>query len=97
MMRAIIGWRIFPPVAFRETERALRRAGVERDDDERLSQVYGADRMVDRRDSEQYRYRSESVVDRDEDLEDSYDREDDRSDWERDEQPAEGGWFSSWF
>jgi len=86
-----------PTKGVKSTERELRKAGVERDDDERLSQVYGAQRIVDNRDSEQYRYRSEPVVDQGEDLEDTYDREDDRSDCERDEQPAEGGWFSSWF
>ena len=40
--------------------------------------------LVERRDSKQYRYRSEKVVDKKEDLEDSHDREGDRSDYEPD-------------
>jgi hypothetical protein len=89
------------------TTKALYDAGVERDNDEHLSSVYGASRIVDSRDSNQHRYRSESVVDRAEDLEDSYDREnddsdreEDRSDWEdngdREESEQPASWFSWW-
>ncbi|MBE9157012.1 hypothetical protein IQ265_09265 [Nodosilinea sp. LEGE 06152] len=65
-----------PTKGVKETEKALRDAGVERDDDERLVNTYQASRIVDSRDSNQHRYRSERVVDEAEDLEDSYDRED---------------------
>ncbi|NMF84658.1 hypothetical protein [Nodosilinea sp. P-1105] len=91
------------------TTKALRDAGVEQDNDERLSNAFGAKRIVDNRDPNQHRYRSARVIDEREDLEDSYDREnddcdreEDRSDWEdngdleESEQPAEGGWFSWW-
>lgn len=97
-----------PRKGVEETERALREAGVERDTDDRLLNVYRPDLVVKKRDSQQYRYRSERVVDEGEDLEDSYDQEndasdleDDRSDWEDDrsdfeesEQPT--SWFSWW-
>jgi len=91
------------------TTKALRDVGVEQDNDERLSSAFGAKRIVDNRDPNQHRYRSARVIDEREDLEDSYDREnddcdreEDRSDWEdngdleESEQPAEGGWFSWW-
>lgn len=90
-----------------ETERTLREAGIERDIDEQLLNTYQSYRIVDRRDSKQHRYRSEQVVDEQEDLEDSHDQENDTSDWEEDrsdwedngdfeasEQPA--SWFSWW-
>jgi hypothetical protein len=98
-----------PAEGVQETERALRDAGVEEDNDDLVSKIFGASRIADRRDSEEYRYRSARVVDEDEDLEDShdqendtsdyedfFDREDDTSDFEESEQPAEGGWFSWW-
>ncbi|MEA5449676.1 hypothetical protein VB780_13910 [Leptolyngbya sp. CCNP1308] len=96
-----------PTSGVKETEKALRDAGVERDDDERLVNTYQPRRIVDSRDSKQHRYRSERVVDEAEDLEDSYDREDvsdmeddpseredDTSDFEESEQPAT--WRSWW-
>ena len=73
-----------------ETEKSLRNAGVVRDDDEeRVSRRYDAARVVEKRDSDQYRYRSERITDEDEDSEDTYDREEDRSDLEpdNDEEP----------
>ncbi len=95
-----------PTQGVRETEKALRDAGVDRDDDERLVNTYQPKRIVDSRDSKQHRYRSERVVDKGEDLEDSYDREDvsdleddpsdredDTSDFEESEQPATWRWW----
>ena len=69
--------------------------------------IYGASRIVDSRDPNQHRYRSEPVVDKREDLEDTYDREnddsdreEDRSDWEdngdREESEQPASWFSWW-
>ena len=49
-----------------------------------LRDSYACSTPVERRDSKQYRYRSEKVVDTKEDLEDSHDREGDRSDYEPD-------------
>jgi hypothetical protein len=82
-----------PTEGVKETERALRDAGVEEDRDETLSKIYAGDRILDNRDSDQYRSRSARVVDEGEDLEAE---QDDDSTTERDEQPAEGGWFSWW-
>ena len=83
-----------PTKGVKETEKALRNAEVEKDNDERLGDVFGASRVVDSRDSEQHRYRSERVVDETEDLEDSHDRENDTSDEERSEQaPSWLSWF----
>ena len=95
-----------PTEGVKETEKALRDAGVARDDDERLVNTYQPSRIVDSRDSKQHRYRSERVVDEGEDLEDSHDREnddsdreEDRSDWEdngdreESEQPATWRWW----
>lgn len=73
-----------PTKGVKETEKALRDAGVERDNDERLLSTYQPSRIVDSRDSEQQRYRSERVVNEGEDLEDTYDRENDTSDREED-------------
>lgn len=67
-----------PTSGVKDTEKALRQAGLGRDTDEQLTQVYRADLMIDSRDSHQHRYRSARVVDEDEDLEDNGDREDDR-------------------
>lgn len=80
-----------PNDGVKETEKALRDAGVEQDKDDRLLNVFRANRVVDNRDSDQYRYRSEPVVDENEDLEAE---QDDDSITERNEQAAEGGWFS---
>ena len=79
-----------PSDGVEETEKSLRNAGVVRDDDEeRVSRRYDAARVVEKRDSDQYRYRSERITDEDEDSEDTYDREEDRSDLEpdNDEEP----------
>lgn len=95
-----------PTTGVKATEKALRDAGVEGDNDERLLNTYQPSRIVDSRDPDQYRYRSERVVDEGEDLEDSYDREDvsdmeddlseredDTSDFEESEQPATWRWW----
>lgn len=58
-----------------ETKRALRKAGVERDDDENLSTRQDAVRRADNRDSSEYRCCSARIIDEREDLEDSYDSE----------------------
>ena len=72
-----------PTKGVKDTEKALQDAGAVRDEDEtKLSRRYDAARVVERRDSNQYRYRSERVVDEDEDLEDTHDREEDKSDYE---------------
>lgn len=68
-------------------------AGVERDRDESYhSNSMRGRETVDSRDSHQYRTYSNRVVDEQEDDEDSYDRENDRSDYERNEQEAERWW-----
>ena len=96
-----------PTSGVQETEKALREAGVEKDNDESLVNVFGASRVVDSRDSGQHRYRSERVVDEGEDLEDSHDREndtsdreEDRADWEdngdHEESEQSPSWFSWW-
>jgi hypothetical protein len=90
-----------PSQGVQETEKALRDAGVQQDTDEQLLNTYQPSRIVDSRDPKQHRYRSAPVVDQGEDLEDTYDqendqsdREEDRSDWEdngdfeESEQPA---------
>lgn len=72
-----------PTKGVKETEDSLRKAGAVRDDDEeRVSRRFDAARVVEKRDPKQYRYRSERVVDEDEDLEDNNDREQDKSDYE---------------
>lgn len=74
-----------PTKGVKETEQSLKEAGAVRDEDEqKVSRRFDAARVVDKRDSNQYRYRSERVVDEKEDLEDNHDREDDRSDLEPD-------------
>jgi hypothetical protein len=74
-----------PTKGVKETEQSLKDAGAVKDDDEKkVSRRYDAARVVERRDSGQYRYRSARVVNEDEDLEDSHDREGDRSDYEPD-------------
>ena len=73
-----------PTKGVAETEKSLRDAGVVRDDDDRLLRRYDAARVVDNRDSKQYKYRSDRVVDEDEDREDNHDREEDLSDLEPD-------------
>jgi hypothetical protein len=82
-----------PTDGVKETERALRDAGVKEDNDDLISKIFGASRIADKRDSEESRYRSDRVVDEEEDLEAE---QDDDSLTERDEQPAEGGWLSWW-
>jgi hypothetical protein len=88
-----------PTRGVKATEKALRDAGVERDTDERLLNIYQPSRIVDSRDPKQYRYRAERVVDEGEDLEDSHDQENDQSDWEDNgdveasEHPATWGWW----
>ena len=72
-----------PTKGVKDTEQSLKNAGAVRDDDEeRVSRRYDAARVVEKRDSMQYRYRSERVVDEEEDLEDNNDREEDKSDYE---------------
>jgi hypothetical protein len=66
-----------PTSGVKETEKALRKAGLRRDIDEHLTQVYRADRIIEQRDPSQYRYHSDRVIDEDEDLEDNGDLEDD--------------------
>ncbi|MEO0644814.1 MAG: hypothetical protein AAFZ17_01460 [Cyanobacteria bacterium J06650_10] len=78
-----------PTKGVEETEKSLKDAGAVPDRDESLLRRYNAKRVVDNRDSEEYRYRSARVVDEDEDLEDSGDREEDRSDFEPDSDDAE--------
>lgn len=68
-----------------KTERALRDADVERDKDDQLSRQYNAAEKAESRDKEQYRYRSEPVVNSKEDLEAEVD---DDSILERNEQPS---------
>ena len=74
-----------PTSGVKETEQALRNAGLEQDRDDTLIRRYDASDVVSRRDPNQHRYRSERVVDEAEDLEDSYDRENDTSDYEPDD------------
>lgn len=71
-----------PTGGVRDTEKSLKDAGAVPDRDEDLRRRYDAARIVDSRDSEEYRYRSARIVDEEEDEEDSYDREEDRSDEE---------------
>ena len=92
-----------PTSGVKDTEKALRDAGVERDKDDQLVNTYQPSRIVDSRDSKQHRYRSERVVDEGEDLEDSYDREndtsdreEDRSDWEDNGDQEESEQPASW-
>lgn len=74
-----------PTKGVKETEQSLKEAGAVRDEDaQKVSRRFDAARVVDKRDSKQYRYRSERVVDEKEDLEDNYDREEDKSDLEPD-------------
>ncbi len=73
-----------PTEGVKETEKALRSAGVQRDNDEQFLNTYQPQRIVNSRDSRQHRFRSERVVNEAEDFEDSYDQENDRSDWEED-------------
>lgn len=73
--------------------RIMRDEGIDRDRDDHLSRQRGADEKWDRRDHDQHRYHMDRVVDASEDLEAEVD---DDSVEERDEQPAEGGWFSWW-
>lgn len=71
-----------PTEGVTETEKSLKKAGAVPDKDEDLRKRYDAARVVDNRDSEEYRYRSARAVDEEEDTEDTYDREEDRSDEE---------------
>lgn len=73
-----------PSKSVRDTEKALRDAGVSRDKDEQLSERLNPAAKFDKRNHEEYRYQTEKVVDPNEDLEDSHDRENDRSDYEPD-------------
>lgn len=84
-----------PTKAVKETKKALRDAGCDLDRDEEAARNNRewAKRNFDRRDHDQYRCRSVRIVDETEDLEDSYDREDDRSDDERSEQPSCLRWW----
>lgn len=72
-----------------ETERSLLDAGAIRDKDDKLQKLYNAAQMAEQRDPNQYRFRSERVIDEGEDLENSHDAEEDQSDSEHSEQPAE--------
>lgn len=81
-----------PTKGVKATEKALRDAGVERDKDDQLVNRYDAKKVVDRRDPDQHRYRSERVVDEQADLESSHDAENDTSDNERSEQPTRPWW-----
>lgn len=69
-----------------EARKIMRQGKVELDRDEQLSREFGGRRQIERRDPNQHRYRMERVVDEGEDLEDSYDQENDTSDEERSEQ-----------
>ncbi|NEP15443.1 MAG: hypothetical protein F6J97_00900 [Leptolyngbya sp. SIO4C1] len=81
-----------PTKGVKETEKSLRAAGVERGDDEKLMRMYNAAEKVDQRDSSQYRFHSDRVIDEKEDLEDTFDREEDDSDSEHSEQSAWRFW-----
>lgn len=81
-----------PTSGVQDAEKALRKAGLESDRDDYVSRRHDAEEILASRDSAQWRYRSEPVVDESEDLEDTYDRENDTSDYERSEQPAWRWW-----
>ena len=78
-----------PTTGISETEKSLLDAGAVRDKDEKLQKLYNAAQIAEQRDPKQYRFRSERVVDEGEDLENTHDAEEDQSDTERSEQPAE--------
>lgn len=84
-----------PTNQVRNIEKELRNAGCERDNDEE-QRFYrnnsDMQRYVDERDHDKYRFRSERIINESEDLEDSYDRENDDSDREPNEQPAWRWW-----
>lgn len=58
-----------------ETKRALRKAGVERDDDEKLVRKHGIENHSGSRDASQYRCHSARIVDEREDYESTHDAE----------------------
>ena len=68
--------------------RLMREHKVERDRDDELDKSRAGRRQMERRDSQKSRYDMEKVVDKKEDLEDSYDQENDTSDEERSDQSA---------
>lgn len=73
----------------------FRKSGMRNDQDYEDYRHDAAQQQYSRRDHDAHRYRIERVVDESEDLEDSYDQENDTSDYERSEQPAES-WWSWW-
>ncbi|WP_204141340.1 hypothetical protein [Halomicronema sp. CCY15110] len=73
-----------------DVDRIMRDHGVRNDHDEQESRRYDAERRWERRDHDELRYRTDDVVDRDEDREPE---EDDDTIDERDEQSASGGWW----
>ena len=64
-----------PDKAVKNVEFTLEQAGAVPDTDESLSQKPNAERVHSRRDLNEFRYRSAKAFTRDENLEDSYDRE----------------------
>lgn len=70
-----------------------RGAGAKSDRDESLGRERRAQQQYEARDHDELRVRSARVVDANEDLEPEVD---DDNVTERDDQPAEGGWFSWW-
>lgn len=67
----------------------MRKGKIELDQDEELSLKFGGRQQMETRDPNECRYWMDRVVDEDEDLEDSYDQENDTSDDERSEQPPD--------
>ena len=70
--------------------RIMRDNNIKLDRDEDLSDTRAGRRQIEQRNSQENRYRMQKVVDSTEDLEDSFDQENDNSDEERSEQPANG-------
>lgn len=76
-----------------KVRRIMRENKIEHDRDEQASQKYNAAKR-NQRDPHQHRYHMDKVVNPNEDLEPEVDND---SITERNEQAAEGGWFSNWW
>jgi hypothetical protein len=81
-----------PTNEVRKIEKELSKAGCERDEDDSLRYRYNAKEVIDSRDKEQYRFKSDRIIDEGEDYEDTHDQEMEASDYEPDECTAWRWW-----
>ena len=77
-----------PTRAVDDVAKKLKDAGVTPDRDETVAKYINATQIVESRDSNQYRFKAEPVIEEGEELEDNGDREEDKSDSEYSEQLA---------